>query len=110
MQNASSDGSSTWTWQPTAALVIEIISPDDESRQKLAFYAKHHVDEVLIVDPAGRTVTWLALREGEYRRVERSDLIKLGPTELADQIDWKEPHFHAARRAVNARTRARVSK
>jgi hypothetical protein len=75
-------------WHPTAALVIEIVSPGDESRQKLPFYAKHNVDEVLIVDPTGRTVIWLALAEGEYRPVERSGLIELGSTELAEQIDW----------------------
>jgi Putative restriction endonuclease len=76
------------TWQPTAALVIEIVSPDDQSWQKLPFYAKHNVDEVLIVDPAERTVTWLALGEGEHRPVQRSGLIELGSTELAEQIDW----------------------
>lgn len=75
-------------WHPSAALVIEIVSPGDESWQKLPFYAKHNVDEVLIVDPAERKVTWLALREGEYRSVQRSGLIELGPTELAEQIDW----------------------
>jgi Uma2 family endonuclease len=76
------------TWQPTAALVIEIVSPGDQSWQKLPFYAKHNVDEVLIVDPAERTVTWLALGEVEQRPVQRSGLIELGSTELAEQIDW----------------------
>src|SRR5436305_6589807 len=38
-------------WQPTAALVTEIVSPGDETRQKLPFYAAHDVDEVLAVDP-----------------------------------------------------------
>jgi Uma2 family endonuclease len=75
-------------WHPTAALVIEIVSPGDESRQKLPFYANHAVDEVLMVDPTERTVTWLALGESEYRPVDRSGLIELGPTELAAQIDW----------------------
>ncbi len=75
-------------WHPTAALVIEIVSPGDQSWQKLPFYAKHNVDEVLIVDPAERTVSWLALREGEYRPVQRSGLIGLGPTALAEEIDW----------------------
>ncbi len=51
-------------------------------------YAAHHVDEVLIVDPAKHTVHWLALADGEYREVERSTLIDLGPVELAEQIDW----------------------
>ena len=75
-------------WLATAAVVVEILSPDDESWQKLPFYAEHHVDEVLLVDPAERTVTWLALHDGEYKPVQRSGLIELGPTELADRLDW----------------------
>jgi hypothetical protein len=75
-------------WHATAAVVVEILAPDDESLQKLPFYAEHHVDEVLLVDPAERTVTWLALRDGEYEPVQRSGLIELGPTELAAQLDW----------------------
>ncbi len=75
-------------WHATAAAVVEILSPDDESRQKLPFYAEHDVDEVLLVDPAERTVTWLALHAGEYQPVERSGLIELGPTELAQLLDW----------------------
>jgi Uma2 family endonuclease len=75
-------------WLPTAAVVVEILSPDDESRQKLPFYAKHHVDEVVLVDPAERAATWLALRDGDYERVRRSGLIELGPTELAQRLDW----------------------
>ncbi|MDQ6777962.1 MAG: Uma2 family endonuclease [Actinomycetota bacterium] len=75
-------------WHSTAALVLEILSPGDESWKKLPFYARHDVDEVLIVDPDERTVTWLALREGEYRAVQRSGLLEYGAAELAEQIDW----------------------
>jgi Uma2 family endonuclease len=75
-------------WHATAALVIEILSPGDETRQKLPYYAARGVDEVMLVDPAERTVTWLALRDGEYAPVERSGLIELGPAELAEQLDW----------------------
>jgi len=75
-------------WLSTAAVVVEVLSPGDESWQKLPFYAEHHVDEVLLVDPDKRTVTWLALRDGEYEPVERSGLIELGPTELAERLDW----------------------
>ncbi len=75
-------------WLKTAALVVEILSPGDESWQKLPFYAEHLVDEVLLVNPAERRVTWLALRDGEYQPVERSGLVELGPTELGDQLDW----------------------
>ena len=75
-------------WNPTAAMVVEILSPGDESRQKLPFYAAHDVDEVLLVDPAERTVTWLSLQGGKYESVQRSGLIELGPTALAERLDW----------------------
>jgi Uma2 family endonuclease len=75
-------------WLSTAALVVEILSPEDETWQKLPFYAAHAVDEVLIVDPADRTISWLRLVGGEYQRVQRSGLIEIGPTELSEQLDW----------------------
>ena len=75
-------------WNATAALVVEILSPGDETWQKLAFYAAHDVDEILIVDPAERTVTWLGLDGGEYPPIQRSALVNLGPVELAEQLDW----------------------
>ncbi len=75
-------------WNQTAALVVEIVSPNDETWEKLPFYAAHHVDEVLIVDPQERAVAWLAFDEGEYKRIEHSDLIDLSARELAEQIDW----------------------
>ena len=74
---------------PTAALVVEIVSPGDDTWEKLEFYAAHRVDELLIVDPEKRRVDWLGLTSaGEYARVERSKLIDLGPAGLADEIDW----------------------
>ena len=75
-------------WYPTAALVIEILSPNDETWQKLPFYAAHGVDEVLILDPAERSVHWLALSGEEYLEVEWSKLVELGPAELVERIDW----------------------
>jgi Uma2 family endonuclease len=76
------------TWLHTAAVVVEIVSPGDETWQKLPFYALHEVDEVLILDPDEHAVHWLGLSDGEYRAIERSALIALGPRELAEQIDW----------------------
>ncbi|MGA7705555.1 MAG: Uma2 family endonuclease [Solirubrobacteraceae bacterium] len=75
-------------WHPTAALVLEILSPDDEAWEKLPFYAAHHVDEVLIVDPDNRQIHWLALTADRYEPIERSALIALGPAELAGRLDW----------------------
>jgi len=78
----------TGVWHATAALIVEILSPDDESWQKLPFYAAHNVDEILIVEPADRTVSWLGLRDGEYQPIQQSALIALGPVPLAEQLDW----------------------
>jgi Uma2 family endonuclease len=75
-------------WHSTAALVVEIVSPEDETWQKLPFYAAHGVDEVLIVDPADRSVHWLALAGQEYRETERSGLIELSGADLAERIEW----------------------
>ncbi len=76
-------------YYPTAALVVEIVSPDDESWAKLPFYAAHYVDEVLIVDPQKREVHWLALRGDDYEPIERSSLIDLGAAALAERIVWE---------------------
>jgi Uma2 family endonuclease len=78
----------TGVWNPTAALVVEIVSPGDEAWEKLPFYATHNVDEVLIVDPQERSVSWLTLEDGKYRPVEHSGLIDLGAQALAEQLDW----------------------
>ena len=75
-------------WLSTAALVVEIVSPGDESWEKLPFYARHRVDEILIVDPHERAVHWLTLVDGDYRSIERSGLVDLGPADLGKRIDW----------------------
>lgn len=78
----------------TAAIVVEIVSPDDETQDKLPFYAAHDVDEVLIVDPQKRSVSWLGRSgpsgrcDGEYQPIERSGLIDVGSDQLASRIHW----------------------
>lgn len=75
-------------WHETAALVVEISSPNDETWQKLPFYAAHRVREVLIVDPIRRALHWLALQDGDYHKVQRSGLVELGPDDVARQLGW----------------------
>lgn len=77
-------------WVSTAALVVEIVSPGDESWEKLPFYADHGVDEVLVVDPTERVVHWRALVDGAYRPVDRSGRIDLGVAEIVARIDWPQ--------------------
>jgi Uma2 family endonuclease len=75
-------------WFDTVALAIEIVSPGDETWEKLPFYAAHHMDELLIVDPDQRKVHWLALVGECYEPISRSEPIALGPAELEAQINW----------------------
>jgi Uma2 family endonuclease len=73
---------------PTAAAVVEVVSPGDETWQKLDFYAAHSVDELLIADPANHSVTWLVLHAGRYVEAEASSLLGVKSAELAAQINW----------------------
>jgi Uma2 family endonuclease len=76
-------------WNPTAALIVEIMSPGDDTWEKLPFYAAHQVDEVMFVTPGERRIHWLGLQaDGEYSPLERSRLLGVGGTELAAQLIW----------------------
>jgi len=76
-------------WNRTAALIVEIVSPRDDTWEKLPFYAAHQVDEAVIVDPQERKFHWFGLQAaGEYRSLERSRLLDVGSGELAAQLGW----------------------
>lgn len=75
-------------WVPTAALVAEIVSPDDESWQKLGFYAGHGVDEVVVADPTDRSLAWMSRLGASYERVSRSALLRVAVDEVAARIEW----------------------
>jgi Uma2 family endonuclease len=76
------------TFVPTAAVVVEIVSPDDETWNKVDFYAAHSVDELLIADPLKRSVSWLVLGADGYRQQDSSPLLGVGSAELTAQIHW----------------------
>jgi Uma2 family endonuclease len=76
-------------YNPTAVLVIEVLSPGDETIKKLRFYAAHHVAELLIIDADNRTVRWFSLGDDtSYHDVSGSALIDLTGVELSAAIDW----------------------
>jgi Uma2 family endonuclease len=52
-----------------ATLVVEILSPGDESRDKLPFYARMGVREVWLIDPDTRAIEVYALRDGKLSAV-----------------------------------------
>ena len=80
----------TEAFVPTARLVIEVLSPNDETLSKLPFYARHRVDEVLLIAPDTRTVTWLALDELRtvYATAERSARLHLSADDVSAHLPW----------------------
>lgn len=62
---------------PTAALVVEVISPDDESYAKLDHYAQHDVEELIYLDPEEHDVQLRRLTAGTYQSVERLAVVDL---------------------------------
>jgi len=72
----------------TAAAVIEIVSPDDETHDKLPFYPAHKVDEVWIVDPAARHVQILIRNSDHYQNANTSPLLGARTADLDTHIRW----------------------
>ncbi len=74
---------------PTAALVVEIRSPGDETDATVGFYAACRVAEVIVVDPAQRSVGWWRLGDdGEYAEQPGSALLEMDAATLAGELDW----------------------
>ena len=75
-------------YYPTAALVAEIVSPDDETWKKLEFYAAHEVDELLIVDPqaADRAVVRPRRRAVRADRDQRRDRARARRARTANRL------------------------
>ena len=73
---------------PTAAVVVEVVSPGDETYDKFPFYAAHQVDEVLVVDPEYRRIHVFSRTGREYERVERSSLLEVDAKQLETAVRW----------------------
>jgi Uma2 family endonuclease len=76
------------TFEPTAVLVVEIVSPDDETYAKFGFYFDRDVAELLIVDPERRIVEWYARGTDAFVRVDASAVLELTEAQLTAEIDW----------------------
>jgi Uma2 family endonuclease len=70
------------------AIVVEVLSPGDESRRKLGFYHRRGVEEVLIVDPDARTVEWFVRGSDAFVAADGSQILGISGTELAEALDW----------------------
>jgi Uma2 family endonuclease len=56
-----------------AELVVEVLSPRDESRKKFGFYAAREIPEFWIADPVKKIVEVYVLRDGKYARVDANE-------------------------------------
>jgi Uma2 family endonuclease len=83
-------GQPSGVWIETAAIVVEVRSPDDESYEKFEFYAEHGVEEILIADLATRTVTWFVRSETEpgFVATAASAVLGLTAAEIAAALNW----------------------
>ncbi|WP_165367806.1 Uma2 family endonuclease [Phytoactinopolyspora endophytica] len=79
------------TFNASAEIVVEIVSPGDESREKFGFYFRVGVKEILIVDPDTRSIEWYARADSGFRLVEGSDLLSTSTAELTKAIHWPQP-------------------
>lgn len=75
-------------WVVTAAIVVEVLSPDDETWEKFGFYGRHGVDELCVADPVTAQMSWFARDGAIYRPAESSRLLDVSVSHLASQIDW----------------------
>ncbi len=74
-------------WHDTAVLVVQILSPDDETFAKLDFYTAHSVRELLVLDWQPRTARVFALQESQAER-GRSEVLGMTTEEIVAVIDW----------------------
>lgn len=72
----------------TAAIVVEVVSPGDETYPKFEFYFARAIEELLVVDPSTRAVEWYRRGQAGFERSGRSELLGLAQEELAAEIDW----------------------
>jgi len=79
-------------WVPSAAVVVEVVSPDDETYAKFGFYAAHAVGELVIANPQERLIRCYRRHGDHYVEASESDLLAVRADELMLGIHWPERH------------------
>ncbi|MEE8599890.1 Uma2 family endonuclease [Euzebya tangerina] len=72
----------------TAALVVEVLSPSDQTWHKLDHYVEHGVQEMIVVDPEAQRVTFLRRGESTMVRAPSSELLGLSASEFEALLEW----------------------
>ncbi|MGH9130402.1 MAG: Uma2 family endonuclease [Acidimicrobiales bacterium] len=76
------------SWLSSAVVVVEVVSPDDETYQKFDFYAAHEVDELIVADPRTQRISCYRRDGDHYLESPRSEALGVSAAELTESIDW----------------------
>ena len=83
-----SEGDPSQVWIDDVAIVVEVLSPNDETYAKFDHYFAYGVDEIIVADPA-RKVIEIHVRAGEgFARLDASDWLSVSAGQLSDSIHW----------------------
>jgi Uma2 family endonuclease len=69
-------------WCGPADLLVEIVSPDDLSREKLSFYSKLGVQEVMLIDRDPWALELYHLQDGQLQLAAKDTLDQAAPISL----------------------------
>lgn len=75
-------------WVRSAPVVVEVVSPDDETYAKFGFYAEHGVDEIIVADPHDRSIRCFGRVEDAYVEASGSEHLGVRVDDLARAIEW----------------------
>jgi Uma2 family endonuclease len=82
---ASSPGA---LYVPTAAAVLEVLSPDDETFAKFDFYAARGVQEILIAHPTARWARCWARQGTQFHETDDSAVLGITMADLTAAVRW----------------------
>ena len=75
-------------WVPSAAMMVEVRSPGDETYEEFAFYHARGVEEILVADLADRELRLFARGALEFTSVEASAVLGADLARIAQGISW----------------------
>ncbi len=81
-------GHPSGVWFDTAAIVVGVRSPDDETYEKFGFFFDHDVEEVLVVDLNDRSIRWFARADRAFVETNTSTLLGFTSDDIRVAIDW----------------------
>jgi Uma2 family endonuclease len=73
---------------PTAVVVVEVLSPDDETYEKFGFYATCGVEEILVAHPQERRVRCYDLRQEPAVETPHSRCLEVSMAAVESDVDW----------------------